>query len=225
MAKLNLYTQNPALFQLVAASCIYLASKLEANASQLKLRDLINVVYTTLHRKGSGAPEEPLKLETQYYNIREAICHGELLVLRMCNFQVRSLFMMKVCTLEIAEDININKVEICFCFTLVRKLIATKVISNFQTNFELPHKTLLHHLRSLKQWMSEDVWEKYPIARTSWCILQDFYHDPRVAKLDCSHVSLACIVLALQSYGIQPPFTGSRPDWFRVSGRWLREGA
>jgi len=156
---------------LVAASCIYLASKLEANASQLKLRDLINVVYTTLHRKGSGAPEEPLKLETQYYNIREAICHGELLVLRMCNFQ---------------------------------------------TNFELPHKTLLHHLRSLKQWMSEDVWEKYPIARTSWCILQDFYHDPRVAKLDCSHVSLACIVLALQSYGIQPPFTGSRPDWFRV---------
>ena len=41
-----------------------------------------------------------------------------------------------------------------------------------QTNFELPHKTLLHHLRSLKQWMSEDVWEKYPIARTSWCIRQ-----------------------------------------------------
>ena len=159
-------------FQLVAASCIYLASKLEPNANQLKLRDLINVVYTSLHRKGSGAPEEPLKLESQYYNIREAICHGELLVLRM---------------------------------------------SNFQTSFELPHKTLLHHLRSLKQWMSEDVWEKYPIARTSWCILQDFYHDPRVATLDCSHVSLACIVLALQSYGIQPPFTGSRPDWFRVS--------
>jgi len=156
---------------LVAASCIYLASKLDPNANQLKLRDLINVVYTTLHRKDSGAPEEPLKLESQYYNIREAICHGELLVLRM---------------------------------------------SNFQTNFELPHKTLLHHLRSLKQWMSEDVWEKYPIARTSWCILQDFYHDPRVATLDCSHVSLACIVLALQSYGIQPPFTGSRPDWFRV---------
>lgn len=156
---------------LVAASCLYLASKLEPNANQLKLRDLINVVYTSLHRKSNGAPEDPLRLEGLYYNIREAICHGELLVLRM---------------------------------------------SNFQTSFELPHKTLLHHLRSLKQWMSEDVWQKYPIARTSWCILQDFYHDPRVTKLDCSHVSLACIVLALQSYGIQPPFTGSRPDWFRV---------
>ena len=76
--------------QLVAASCIYLSSKLDPNANQLKLRDLINVVYTTLHRKGSGEPEEPLKLEGQYYSIREAICHGELLVLRMCNFQVRS---------------------------------------------------------------------------------------------------------------------------------------
>ena len=72
----------------MAASCLYLASKLDPNANQLKLRDLINVVYTTLHRKDSGAPEEPLKLESQYYNIREAICHGELLVLRMSNFQV-----------------------------------------------------------------------------------------------------------------------------------------
>ena len=82
-------------FQLVAASCIYLASKLDPNANQLKLRDLINVVYTTLHRKDSGAPEEPLKLESQYYNIREAICHGELLVLRMSNFQVNSHIMRK----------------------------------------------------------------------------------------------------------------------------------
>ena len=83
------------VFQLVAASCIYLASKLDSNANQLKLRDLINVVYTTLHRKDSGAPEEPLKLECQYYNIREAICHGELLVLRMSNFQVNSHIMRK----------------------------------------------------------------------------------------------------------------------------------
>ena len=79
----------------MAASCIYLASKLDPNANQLKLRDLINVVYTTLHRKDSGAPEEPLKLESQYYNIREAICHGELLVLRMSNFQVNSQIMRK----------------------------------------------------------------------------------------------------------------------------------
>jgi hypothetical protein len=94
---------------------------LEPGANQLKLRDLINVTFTTLHRKSDGAPEEPLKLDSTYYNIREAICQAELLVLRM---------------------------------------------SKFQTSFELPHKTLLHHLRSLKQWMSEDVWLKYPIART-----------------------------------------------------------
>ena len=42
-----------------------------------------------------------------------------------------------------------------------------------------PHKHLLHQLRALKQWMSSDVWEKYPIAKVSWAMLQDSFQDPR----------------------------------------------
>ena len=85
--------------------------------------------------------------------------------------------------------------------------------------------------------MSEEVWNKYPIARTSWAILQDFYHDAKILSIvepssssssssviSCSHLSLGCISLALQTYGIQPPYMadgggdGKRSTaWFNVS--------
>ena len=97
---------------------------------------------------------------------------------------------------------------------------------NFQTDCEHAHKHLLHYLKSLKEWFSQDVWDKYPIGKTSWAILQDFYHDPQVNMLDKSLISLACIQLALQSYGIAVPYsssssgssdgTGSQKSWHLV---------
>ena len=140
---------------LMASSCIYVAGKVENE--HIRLRDLINVVMTTL-RKNS----EPLELEDEYYAVREAIVQAELFLLRMINFQ---------------------------------------------THFEHAHKHLLHYLKSLKEWFSQDVWDKYPIGKTSWSILQDFYHDPQVLVLDKSLISLACIKLALQSYGIAVPYS------------------
>ena len=38
--------------------------------------------------------------------------------------------------------------------------------------FSHPHKYLLHYLKSLKDWMSAEVWAKYPVARVSWSLLQ-----------------------------------------------------
>ena len=77
---------------------------------------------------------------------------------------------------------------------------------NFKTQVDHPHKYLLHFLKSLKEWFSPDVWDKYPIARTSWSILQDFHHDANILKMDNTLISLACIKLTLQSYGIAVPF-------------------
>jgi len=67
---------------LIAATCIYLAGKVEDD--HLKLRDVINVVHATLQRT-----EEPLSLDNEYWNIRDAIVQTELFVLRMVGFQVR----------------------------------------------------------------------------------------------------------------------------------------
>jgi len=148
---------------LIAGTCLYLAGKTEDN--HLKLRDVINVVHSSLHKT-----LEPLPLGDQYWNMRDAIVQAELLVLRMCQFGVK---------------------------------------------FNHPHKYLLHYLKSLRDWMSEEVWAKYPIARTSWSMLHDLYHDPLVLTSDPSLTAIACIQLALETFGVQVPFVGS-DSWYRV---------
>ena len=90
----------------------------------------------------------------------------------------------------------------------------------FQTNLIHPHKYLLHYLKSLKDWISTDVWNKYPIARTSWSLLQDSYHDANVIMdTDPELLSVACIQLALQTYGIKVPFM---PDTSLYENPWYK---
>ncbi len=84
----------------------------------------------------------------------------------------------------------------------------------FKTSFNHPHKYLLQQLKSLRAWMSQDVWGKYPISETSWSLLQDFYHDRRVLNFDPNIVGVACISLALQTYGIEVPFASK--NWFEA---------
>ena len=91
----------------------------------------------------------------------------------------------------------------------------------FGVKFAHPHKYLLHYLKSLRDWMSADVWDKYPVARTSWALLQDFYHDSNVLDIDPSLTALACIQLSLETYGIQVPFVennegGTGETWYKV---------
>ena len=56
---------------------------------------------------------------------------------------------------------------------------------------------------------------RYPIARTSWSLLQDFYHDPRVLEVNRPHLAVACIAVALETYGIQVPYA-SDTEWYKV---------
>merc|ERR1712025_1139331 len=58
---------------LIAGTCLYLAGKVEDN--HLKLRDVINIVCSVLHRS-----LEPLPLGDQYWNTRDAIVQAQVLV-------------------------------------------------------------------------------------------------------------------------------------------------
>ena len=72
----------------------------------------------------------------------------------------------------------------------------------------------MQSLQSLKQFMSDDEWKEFPVAQTSWSLLQDFYHDPRVLSYPPELVSIACIELALQSYAVEVP--GAKRSWIKV---------
>jgi len=66
---------------LIGSTCIYLAGKIKDEP--VKVRDIINVSRNTLHR-GCG----PLELGEDYWNMRDAIVQGELLIMRMLKFEV-----------------------------------------------------------------------------------------------------------------------------------------
>lgn len=51
--------------------------------NNLKIRDIMNTAYSTLHRGAS-----PLELGEQYWSMRDAIVQAELLIMRMLKFEV-----------------------------------------------------------------------------------------------------------------------------------------
>ncbi|XP_054278447.1 cyclin-Q [Macrosteles quadrilineatus] len=66
---------------LIASTCVYLAGKVKDEP--VKVRDVINVSRNTLHRNSV-----PLDLGDEYWNMRDSIVQGELLVMRMLKFEV-----------------------------------------------------------------------------------------------------------------------------------------
>ena len=58
--------------------------------------------------------------------------------------------------------------------------------------------------------------KNYNFLLRSWSILQDFHHDPSVLISDPALISLACIQLSLQTYGIAIPYADSQRPWHLV---------
>lgn len=65
--------------QSIASATLYLASKVQDET--IRLRDLINVSYHTLHRDAA-----PLRLAEDYWNFRDSIVHAEMLIMRIVQF-------------------------------------------------------------------------------------------------------------------------------------------
>lgn len=80
---------------------------------------------------------------------------------------------------------------------------------------------MLHYLRSLHAWFGEEEWNKYPVAKTSMALLQDFHHSSAILDFPPDLVAIACINLALQVYGVVVPLMDEcdQQPWFNVS--WL----
>ncbi|XP_002738178.1 cyclin-Q-like [Saccoglossus kowalevskii] len=66
---------------LIASSSIYLAAKV--CEQQIRLRDILNVCYRTLH-----TDRPPLEINDEYWELRESLANCELLMLRVLKFQI-----------------------------------------------------------------------------------------------------------------------------------------
>ena len=131
--------------------------------------------------------------------------------------KLRDLINVSQTTLKkISEPLNLNEEYYAIREAIVQAELFLLRMINFKVQVEHPHKYLLHYLKSLKEWFSPDVWQRYPVAETSWSILQDFYHDPNVISSDKAIISLACIKLALQSFGIAVPYSKIEKPWHSV---------
>jgi len=77
---------------------------------------------------------------------------------------------------------------------------------------------MLHYLRSLQAWFGEEEWSKYPVAKTSMALLQDFHHSPAILDYPPNLIAIACINLALQIYGVVVPLMDEcdQQPWFNV---------
>ncbi|XP_025408836.1 cyclin-Q isoform X1 [Sipha flava] len=71
--------ENPYDNYSIASATLYLASKVHDET--VKLRDLINVTYHTLHRDAA-----PIRLAEDYWNFRDSIVHAEMLTMRLLQF-------------------------------------------------------------------------------------------------------------------------------------------
>lgn len=98
------------------------------------------------------------------------------------------------------------------------ELLITRMLK-FDLSVTHPHKYLLHYMKSLQDWFGPNVWNSLPIAKTSAAFLQDFHHSPEILKYKPSHVAIACLSLALQTYGVHVPLTDESDEssvWYKV---------
>lgn len=98
------------------------------------------------------------------------------------------------------------------------ELCITRMLK-YDLGVELPHKYLMYYLKSLKDWLGEDIWNNIPIAKSSASYLQDFHHSPDILNFQPDEVAACALSLALQTYGVQIPLTDEGDDtqlWYHV---------
>lgn len=80
---------------------------------------------------------------------------------------------------------------------------------------DLPHKYLVHYLKSLSHWMDRDVWDQTPVCRTAWAMLRDSYHSDIGLRTKPQHMAVAVMYFSLQCYGLEVPLNdeAANPWW------------
>ncbi|XP_014257477.1 cyclin-Q-like isoform X2 [Cimex lectularius] len=89
-------------------------------------------------------------------------------------------------------------------------------VLRFETKRLMPHTYLLHYLATLRTWIPKGTWDAVPICQASLAFLQDLHHSPTVIEHQVQHLALACIHLAIQTYGVVVPAVKENEysDWY-----------
>ena len=167
-------------FQLVAATSLYIASKQQDEP--IKIRDLINVVHRTLNRDS-----EVLDLNEEYWSYRDSIVQAELLAMRMISFKST-----RPDTHLVAE-----KHSMFFFFSA----------DNNHKFIPFHIQYLLNYLKTLESWIPPSVWEKVPLTKFCWTVLNDFHHCKAIIHYEPQLLALSVIFFGLQVYGVTVPCT------------------
>ncbi|XP_019633951.1 PREDICTED: cyclin-related protein FAM58A-like isoform X2 [Branchiostoma belcheri] len=94
----------------------------------------------------------------------------------------------------------------------------------FNVTKELPHKYLLHYLKSLADWMDRSVWERTPIRDTAWAMLRDLYHGKVCLWHKAQHLAVAVLYFSLLCYGIEVPLNNqAETKWWKVFSEDITE--
>ena len=82
----------------------------------------------------------------------------------------------------------------------------------------LPHKYLVHYLKSLRDWMDADVWNTVPLCSTAWAMLRDSYHCDICLKTKPQHLAVSVMYFTMQCYGVEVPLNDqAKVPWWKVS--------
>ncbi|XP_022110056.1 cyclin-related protein FAM58A-like [Acanthaster planci] len=95
----------------------------------------------------------------------------------------------------------------------------------FNPKVTLPHKYMVHYLKSLQDWMDQNMWSKTPICRMAWAMLGDCYHGSICIRVKPQHLAVAVIYFAMQCYGVNMPHQEdqAKKKWWQVFSEELNE--
>ena len=72
-------------------------------------------------------------------------------------------------------------------------------------------------MKSVKDWLDPDTFDKIPVAQTAWAILRDSYHSKSCLGVNPQHMAVVVLYMALQSHGIDVPYSkSSQSSWWQV---------
>lgn len=97
------------------------------------------------------------------------------------------------------------------------ELLLIRTLGFNPRTYDLPHKYLVHYLKSLQSWIDRETWDTVPICNTAWGFLRDSYHVDLCLRTKPQHLAIACIYFAMEVYCVEVPYNNvAKVPWWKV---------
>ena len=170
-----------------------MCSNFQVEDNHLKLRDVINIVQSVLHRWNLFVKLSWVTLSYWLW-FSGALSHYPW-------GTTTGTFAMQLFKANFCCSACVNLESSSPTHTSIPQF-HTSTLNKYTINLII-HRYLVHYLKSLKDWMSAEVWAKYPVAKVSWSLLQ--------VKSSTNLIN--------STNGIHEDFTGLVP-WPKSVGAW-----